>query len=120
MTTTFDLEPGCITKEEFHRLRGGPATNGDAPAVATRPPLDGPTCETCGAPLTGKQDRFCSRSCGLVGARREQRQRLANPEQMAAGIGLLVAQVVAVAQVGEVEVQFAGVRLLVRTRAKEK
>ena len=95
-----DPEEETMTREEFHRLRDGPTTNGD-----------GPACETCGGPLAKRQKRFCSMPCCAAGARQEKGRR---PDSEA--VGSLVAQLLGVGGIGEIEVQFAGVHLTVRTK----
>ena len=97
---------GTMTREEFHRVRDGPKTNGDTPG-----------CERCTKPLTGKQQRYCSDVCRAAGARQHREERQAAAEtQTVAAMGSLVAQVLGVAGVSQIEVQFAGVHLTVRTK----
>jgi hypothetical protein len=124
MTTVHAVEP-ALTRAGYHRVR-------DDPPEAVTPATNGATperraCETCGGSLSPSQTRFCSKPCAARGVSRDRKAAAKKPpadvdqssefgKSAAAGIGLLVAQLLAVVQVGEVEMQFSGVRVFVRTR----
>ena len=102
------FEVGTLTREEFHRLRDGPKTNGDKPT--------GPACEICGKPLAGRQKRYCGNRCAAAGAREANRKPGRRRQgQDAAAVWVLLAQLLGVGGVSEVQVVFRGVVL----KAKE-
>jgi hypothetical protein len=60
------LEHDTLTKAEFHRLRDGPATNGDRKPAMNGAPVA--MCEECSNPLAPEQQRFCSKPCAARAA----------------------------------------------------
>lgn len=88
---------GTATRNQLLAERGYPAdivAGSNGQAERQDPPPAARTCAACGTPLSGKQARFCSRTCSVAAARRAPKVPRSAPAPrlgMPALIGQLVA-----------------------------